>query len=70
MKEFRENNKITSKTAAHQVANNASQALLESKNDFKNVTSQIIEEFKDFDQENTPPETFHRAQCTLSIQTS
>ena len=66
MKECQKSNKIAPKNAGHQVANNASKALLEAKNDFKGFTSQIIEEFKNFDRENTQPETVQQVACTSS----
>ena len=66
MKEHRKSNKITSKTAGHQVANTTNQALLEAQNDFKDFTSQIIEEFKTSNQENVPPEMLQQAAYTSS----
>ena len=54
VKEYKKNNKTTSKTAGYHVANTANQELIDVQNEFKNFTSQIIEEFKTSNQENEP----------------
>ena len=65
MKKHRKNNKITPKTAGHQVDNTANQTLLEAQNDFNYFTSQIIEEFKTSNQENVPLEMLQQAAYTF-----
>ena len=66
VKEYKKNNKTTSKTAGYQVANTANQALIDAQNDFKDFTSQIIEEFKTSNQENEPPQMTQQAAYTSS----
>ena len=66
MKEYKKNNKTTSKTAGCQVSNTANQALIDAQNEFKDFTSQIIEEFKTSNQENELPQMTQQAAYTSS----
>ena len=66
MKEHWKNNKTTYNTTGHQVANTANQARIGAQNEFKDFTSQIIEEFKMSNQENKPPQMTQQVAYTSS----
>ena len=66
VKEYKKNNKTTSKTAGYHVANTANQTLIDAQNEFKDFTSQIIEEYKISNQENEPPCMTQQAAYTSS----